>query len=66
MVSAPNTTAATRHLRRRAGLTAALEYLSSDDSLGGDRDWQRAELGLGVAVPFRRNIWWITLRAVPT
>ncbi len=30
-------------------------------SLGGDRDWQRAELGVGVAVPFRRNIWWITL-----
>ena len=43
------------------GFAAALEYLSSDDSLGGDRDWQRAELGVGVAVPWRRNIWWITL-----
>ena len=43
------------------GFAAALEYLSSEDSLGGDRDWQRAELGLGVAVPFRRNIWWITM-----
>ena len=43
------------------GFTAAFEYLSSDDALGGDRNWQRAELGLGVAVPWRRNIWWITL-----
>ncbi len=42
------------------GMTAAFEYMNSNDSLGGDRDWQRAELGLGVAVPFRRNIWWIT------
>jgi NTE family protein len=42
------------------GMTAALEYMNASDSLGGDRNWQRAELGLGVAVPFRRNIWWIT------
>jgi NTE family protein len=42
------------------GMTAALEYMNADDSLGGDRNWQRAELGVGVAVPFRRNIWWIT------
>ena len=59
--SAPNTTAATPHLQLSRGFTAALEYLSSEDSLGGDRDWQRAELGVGVAVPWRRNIWWITL-----
>jgi NTE family protein len=42
------------------GMTAALEYTNASDSLGGDRNWQRAEFGLGVAVPFRRNIWWIT------
>jgi NTE family protein len=43
------------------GLTAALEYINADTSLGSDRSWQRAELGLGVAVPSRRNIWWITM-----
>jgi NTE family protein len=43
------------------GFAVALEYLSSEDSLGGDRDWQRAELGVGIAVPWRRNIWWITM-----
>ena len=42
------------------GMTAALEYINSNEDLGSDRNWQRAELGLGVAVPFRRNIWWIT------
>ena len=42
------------------GVTAALEYMNASESLGSDRNWQRAELGLGVAVPFRRNIWWIT------
>jgi len=42
------------------GATVALEYLNSDDSLGSDRNWERAELGIGVAVPFRRNVWWIT------
>jgi NTE family protein len=42
------------------GMTAALEYINSDEGLGSDRNWQRAELGFGVAVPFRRNIWWIT------
>jgi hypothetical protein len=42
------------------GATVALEYLNASDSAGSDRDWERAELGVGVAVPFRRNIWWIT------
>jgi NTE family protein len=42
------------------GATIALEYLNAHDSLGSDRNWERAELGVGVAVPFRRNIWWIT------
>ena len=42
------------------GITAALEYLSSNDSLGGDRNWERAEMGLGVAVPLRRDVLWVT------
>lgn len=42
------------------GSAIALEYANAGDSLGGDRQWERAELGVGVAVPFRRNIWWIT------
>jgi NTE family protein len=43
------------------GMAVALEYQNAGESLGGDRDWQRAELGVGVALPFRRNVWWITL-----
>ena len=42
------------------GLAAALEYMKSDDSLGADRNWERAELGVGVAVPLRRDVLWIT------
>jgi outer membrane translocation and assembly module TamA len=42
------------------GLAAALEYMASDDALGGDRNWQRAELGVGVAVPLRRDVLWVT------
>jgi NTE family protein len=43
------------------GLAAALEYQHSDESLAADRDWERAELGIGMAVPFRNDVWWITL-----
>ena len=43
------------------GFASALEYIQADESLGGDRDWKRAELGVGVAVPFRRDIFWLTL-----
>jgi NTE family protein len=42
------------------GLAAALEYMKADDSMGGDRNWERAELGLGVAVPLRRDVLWVT------
>ena len=42
------------------GLAAALEYLHSDESLGADRSWQRAELGIGFAAPFRGDVLWIT------
>jgi NTE family protein len=43
------------------GLAAALEYMHSDPGLGADRHWERAELGVGVAVPFRRDVLWVTL-----
>jgi len=43
------------------GVAMALEYLQSDSSLGGDRDWKRAELGVGIAVPLRRDVVWVTL-----
>src|SRR5882672_6889371 len=42
------------------GLAAALEYMRSDESLGSDREWERAELGVGVAVPLRRDVLWVT------
>jgi len=42
------------------GATVALEYQKSDESLGADREWHRGEVGVGIALPFRRNVWWIT------
>ncbi len=43
------------------GMALALEYMRSDQSLGSDRDWQRAEMGVGLAVPLRRDVIWVTL-----
>ena len=43
------------------GMALALEYLLSDDSLGASRDWERVEMGLGMAVPVRKDIVWITV-----
>jgi NTE family protein len=43
------------------GMALALEYLQSDDSLGANRDWQRIEMGVGAAIPLRRDIVWLTL-----
>jgi NTE family protein len=43
------------------GVAAALEYQRSDESLGADRNWERAELGLGIAVPVRKDVVWITV-----
>ncbi len=43
------------------GMALALEYLLSDDSLGASRDWERVEMGLGMAVPVRKDIVWMTL-----
>jgi NTE family protein len=45
-----------------SGMAAALEYISSDESLGGDRSWDRGEIGLGLAVPvFTGDVLWVTL-----
>ncbi len=43
-----------------SGLALAFEYLSIDDSLGADRDWQRAEIGAGIAIPLRRDVIWVS------
>ena len=43
------------------GLAVALEYMHSDDALGADRNWDRAELGVALAVPLRRDVLWLTL-----
>jgi NTE family protein len=43
------------------GIAAALRYLDSNDSLGADRDWEQAELGLGIALPVRNDVVWVTL-----
>ena len=38
------------------GVVAELEYLKSDAAFGAQRDWQRAEFGVGFALPFRSDI----------
>jgi len=43
------------------GMALALEILRSDGSLGASRDWERAELGIGIAVPVRKDVVWVTL-----
>jgi len=42
------------------GLAVALEYMRSDTGLGADANWERAELGIGVAIPLRRDVLWVT------
>jgi outer membrane protein assembly factor BamA len=43
------------------GIAAALEYIYSDESLGSDLDWERLEAGLGLALPVRKDVVWVTL-----
>ena len=43
------------------GIAAALEYAYVDDALGADVDWERLELGVGLAVPVRSDVVWMTL-----
>ena len=50
-----------RRFNPTRGLAIAAEYRGIDDSLGADRDWERAELGVGMALPLRRDVLWLTL-----
>jgi NTE family protein len=43
------------------GVAAALEYTYADEALGGERDWEQLEAGLGVAVPVGGDVVWVTL-----
>jgi NTE family protein len=43
------------------GIAAALEYIYADDSLGGDSNWERIEAGMGLALPVRKDVVWVTL-----
>ena len=43
------------------GVAAALEYSYASDALGSDRDWERLEAGLGIAIPARKDVVWVTL-----
>ncbi|HET9694759.1 MAG TPA: patatin-like phospholipase family protein [Steroidobacteraceae bacterium] len=42
------------------GMAAMLEYMRSDESLGADREWDRIEAGVGMAVPVRKDVVWAT------
>ena len=43
------------------GIAAALEYVYADDSLGGELDWERIEAGVGLALPVRKDVVWLTM-----
>jgi NTE family protein len=41
------------------GIAAAIEYFDSNDNFGAQRNWQRAEMGFGIAVPFLSDVLWL-------
>lgn len=43
------------------GIGAVLLYQEANSSIGGDRDWELAELGISTAVPFRNDVLRITI-----
>ena len=43
------------------GVAAAIEYLYTDDALGGDREWERIEAGVRTAIPVGKNFMWFSL-----
>jgi NTE family protein len=43
------------------GMAAMLEYYQSDESFGGDRDWQRLEVAARKAVALGRNLVWLSV-----
>ncbi len=46
-----------------SGMSAEVEYFRSDESLGADREWERIEAAARKAVPFGRNLMWVSLAA---
>ena len=44
-----------------SGIAAAVEYQMMDDSLGSDRDWESVEAGFRTALPFGKNVMWLSL-----
>jgi NTE family protein len=44
-----------------SGMAGMFEYLRSEESLGADREWERIEAGVGMAVPVRKDVIWATL-----
>ncbi len=45
--------------RATRGVAAAFEYFDSNGNMGARRNWQRAEFGIGAAVPFYQDVLWI-------
>mgnify|MGYP005811058613 CR=1 FL=1 len=43
------------------GWAAVMEYTLADESLGGDRNWQRGELAVATTIPLGSNLIWTTL-----
>jgi NTE family protein len=46
------------------GYIANLSFQWSDADIGSNRDWRRAELDLGTAVPFSGQLLWLGIEAV--
>ncbi len=44
-----------------SGIAAAVEYRLMDDSMGSDRDWESVEAGFRAALPFGKNVMWLSL-----
>jgi len=44
-----------------SGISAAVEYKSSDGALGAKRDWERIEAGFRKAIPIGSNLVWVSL-----
>jgi NTE family protein len=43
------------------GMAGMVEYLRSDESLGSDRDWERVEAGVLMAIPVRKDVVWAAI-----
>ena len=43
------------------GVSAAIEYLYTDEGLGADREWERIEAGVRTAIPVGKHFTWLSL-----